>query len=1096
MEDSSTGDLFQRKARLSPDKKALLEHWLAGNAPEPPAQSGQRSPEGSFPLSFAQQRQWFMELLEPGSPVNHLSFCLQLTGSLDVLALERCINMMIARHDIFRTSFSAPSQESPEPRIAPILNFQLVLVDGILQGLPEEAREPFALHDAQAEAMIPFNLDTPPLFRIKLYRLTPVHHVLFFLIHHMLFDGWSWGVALREMLGLYQGMVSGRPLALAEPVSQFAEFALWQRRLMQGETIAAQIAYWKEQLRGPLPVLELPSDLPRPARQSSQGRTLRWSISSEVTQKLKEAALQENSTLFMALLTAYAIFLHRLSGQEDILIGSPVANRNHPEFKNSIGPCLNIIAFRAMIQGTCSFRECLRQVRDLALAAYAHQDVSFEKLVEELNPERDLSRMPLFQTMFIFQNYPHPSFDLPELRMRSLPLDKGISPYDLSLIIEESKEHLEAAFEYNTGIFQEPTITGFSRAFQVLVVDLLKHPDHPIASLNLISEDERQQILLWNQTQCDYPKRVCIHDLIRKQMKKAPERVAAVCAADQITYRELDVYSEYVAYQLGELGVKHGTHVAVYLERSLDLLIGLLAVLKAGGVYVPIDPSTPLERVRYILSDAAVQTMLVSRHFGLEIDQKIQLIRLDAENRTTRERKGAKKRNAPVMPEDPAYIMYTSGSTGLPKGVQVSHRALMNLLWSMHYQPGLKAGDVVLASSSIAFDIAALELYLPLMVGAKVVIATQDMVTNPWKLQRAMSEHGVTLLQATPTALQMLLKAGWTPPSTLTILCGGESLNVKLAEQLVTRGVTLWNMYGPTETTIWSTTKNITRLDEPMSIGYPIHNTQTYIVDCYGQLLPIGVAGELYIGGEGVAQGYYQRPALTAEKFVPDTLSDKPGRFLFKTGDKARYLPDGSLCYVGRIDQQVKIRSHRVEPGEIEAVLAQHPSVDEAVVVLKEGSSGNRVLVAYCVPLKDQTPTPENLRAYLKKLLPGYMIPSVFIVLENFPLTISQKVDREALPTPLLSLHHFIEESHAPRNPLEALLANIVARVLGFEHIGIYDNFFDLGGASIQSVEVIAQAQEAGIMFPPELIFEYQTIAALAEALYQGNYFNDLPRVP
>jgi amino acid adenylation domain-containing protein len=1081
----TTADLSQRTSRLSPAKQVLLEKLRRGQFISHTSGITRRPDYVATPLSFPQQRQWFLEMLTPGTSVNHLVYCLQLTGVLDIATLEQSINQIIKRHEILRTGFEIV-KGSPTPYITPTLKLPLSVVN--LQELPLTERKREALRLAHREVLQPFDLTQPPLFRVKLFLLSSEDYILLLLVHHTIGDGWSLGIFLREWLTLYNAITAGLPAELPTMPLQYADFAHWQRQSLQGAALEKHLSYWRKQLGGELPVLTLPLDRPRPARQTFRGHACRGMLSSGLTEALKEVSRQENVSLFMTLLTAFQILLCRYSGQEDIIVGSPIANRNQPEFEGVIGPFLNILAMRTDLSEDPTFREALRRVRDVTLAAYAHQDIPFEKIVEELQPERSLSRMPLFQAMLILQNFPQPELELPGLTIHPLTIDRGTAQFDLTMIILEGGDELVVTVEYNSDVFEPATVASMLDAFRALLEDAVSHPDRRLSWLNILSESERRRMITWNQTQMDYPQDMCVHELFEQQVRRTPDEVAVVCRGRPLTYRELDRRANQVAHTIEQLGVGPEIRVGICLERSLELVVGLLAVLKAGGAYVPVDPSHPVERIVFMLKDAGVQVLLMSE--GVEMPLKdlgAAVVRLSEQPLSNEEGQQNSKRK--VAPENLAYIIYTSGSTGQPKGVQIPHRALTNFLWSMRQRPGLKAGDVVLAMTSVSFDIAALELYLPLVVGAKVVIVNREVAMNVRRLERAIIDHGVNTIQATPSAWQMMMAAGWKGASHLTILCGGETLSRKLADRLLERVGKLWNMYGPTETTIWSAAGEVARADGPIAIGRPIGNTQIYILDEHLQLVPVGISGEMYIGGVGVARGYLNRAGLTDDKFIPDPFSTAPGAHLYKTGDKARHLPDGSIEFLGRVDNQVKIRGFRIELGEIEEVLQSHPSVREAVVLARTDLPGDIYLVAYFVSQTGPVPPADELCAFLKAKLPSYLVPAVFLHLDALPLTPNHKVDRKALPIPNASHPRPTKAFEAPRTPLEELLATIYAQVLGIDKVGIYDNFFDMGGASIQSIEIISRAQGAGIHIMPELLFEHQTVASVAAAL-QGHIPN------
>ena len=708
----------------------------------------------------------------------------------------------------------------------------------------------------------------------------------------------------------------------------------------------------------------------------------------------------------------------------------------------------------------------------------------FEKLVAELRPHRDLSRTPIFQVMFIFQNSPLPSMDIPGLSIQPFMIDRGTAQFDLTLIVTESDEGLDGAFEYNTDLFDPPTIERLSRSFGILLGDAVAQPEKRLSRLTVMSEAERHHLVVeLNDTRADYPREMCVQELFEAQVERTPDAVAVVCDRAQITYRDLDSWANRLAADLQDRGVGPDVRVGVYMERSLELVVGLLAVLKAGGAYVPIDPSTPAARVEFILRDADARVLLTEEWLEPSGAANTLVVSRPSDAQLDDWRGAPAIARAKAGPENLAYVIYTSGSTGQPKGVLVPHNALVNFLWSMRQLLGLATGDTLLAVSSVSFDIAALELYLPLIVGGTVLLATREMTLDRRRLQEAIVSHGVRAMQATPATWRMMLQGGWRGDSGLMALCGGEPLTPDLADQLLERVGSLWNLYGPTETTVWSAASKVRRGQRPITIGYPIANTQLYVLDAHLQPVPIGAMGELHIGGDGVTRGYLNRPELTGEKFIPNPFIPlaKEGDLLFKTGDRARRLPDDAIELLGRLDNQVKIHGFRIELGEIEAALGQPPRVRAGVVVTRENAAGDKHMVAYFVPAREPAPTAGELRDFLRTLLPAYMVPAVFVPLAELPLTRSGKIDRRALPATDTS--GTSPTFTAPRTRLEELLAATYAHVLGVDRVGIHDNFFDLGGGSIQILEIIVRAQADGLTLSPELFFEHQTVAALASFL-------------
>ena len=1058
---------------LSPAKRALLEKWLQGKLKADTTSITRRPLNSPVPLSFPQQRQLFLELLEPGTAVNNLSVFLKLEGKLDIAALQQSANKIIARHDALHTRFSFGSG-LPIPEILIDTKITIPIVDLRQFEINEQMTEARRL--AEKEVLKTFDLTKAPLIRIKLYVLSDEKYLLLLVVHHTIADGWSLGVFLRELMMFYQEITSGKSTHLSELPVQYSDYAYWQSTIKK-EELQSSMSYWKKQLAGQLPVLELPTDHQRGSRQTFSGGTHRFVLSPQLMEAIDRLCRQEDVTLFMVMLTAFFILLHRYSRQNEILVGTPVANRNRQELENLIGVFINTLILRATISGDTGFRELLKQVRNVSLEAYAHQDLPFEKLVEELKPQRDLSRTPLFQSVFNMQNAPMPKLQIPGLDMGFMDIDRGVSQFDLTMIMSMSEGQWHGIVEYNRDIFNASTIARMFQSFQMLLEDAMIRLDHPVSRLQLMTVEEQHRIVNeLNQTKLDFPREKCIHQLFENQVEETPDAIAVINDDSKITYFELNRRANLLAKHLQSLGVGPEVRVGILMDKSFEMVEALLAVFKAGGTYVPISTSFPAERVAFILKDADINILMTNAAPDLPEDSKVHIVRMN-EKIIPKEGVGQNPYTN-VTSDDLAYIIYTSGSTGQPKGVMVYHASVVNFLWSMRLQPGINKDDLLLSVTPISFDIAALELFLPLIVGATVVIVSKEITNNPFKFGQAIDHYHINIMQATPATWQLLVESGWAGEPKLKALCGGEILTRKLADQLLDSVGSLWNMYGPTETTIWSSLGEIKKGDTPITIGKPIGNTQLYILDRYLQPLPIGVVGELHIGGEGLALGYLNHQHLTSEKFIPDCFNSTPGMRLYKTGDSARYLPDYSIEILGRIDYQVKIHGHRIELGEIEAVLMQHPSINEAIVIVRTESSGNKRLVAYFIPMNDKSPDAGELRDFIRKKLPAYMIPVVFISIKSLPLTPNGKINRKALPVPedIRQLPGHV----APRNEVEKTLAKIWQDVLGIEQVGIHDNFFDLGGASIQSLQIVARANMASFPLSAENIFEYQTIAELA----------------
>jgi amino acid adenylation domain-containing protein len=900
------------------------------------------------PLSFAQQRLWFLDRFEPGSPFYNIPAAARLTGELDVAALERSLREIIRRHETLRTTFQEVEGQ-PAQVIAADFDPELAVVD--LSGLPEAEREAEARRRAREEAQRPFDLVRGPLLRALLLKLAAREHVVLLVLHHIVADGWSLGVFFRELAALYQGFAGGTPVSLPELPVQYADYAAWQRDWMRDEVLGRQLAYWKERLAGAPAALEMPTDRPRPPVQTVRGATEPLLIPIGLLAGIKALARREGCTPFMVLLAAFQALLGCYSGQDDVCVGTPIANRTRPELEGLIGFFVNTLVLRADLGGDPPFRQLLARVREAALGAYAHQDLPFEMLVEAMQPQRDLSRTPLFQVMFILQNTPLPSVDVPGLRFSPVEADSGTAKFDLLLALAETEQGLAGNLEYNSDLFEAATARRVLDHFRYLLEAAVADPARPLSELPLLTAAERRQVLgEWNATETGFPEAQTVHRLFEFQAEQTPEAVALVFEGEHLTYRELNARANRLAHSLQDLGVGPEVLVGICLERSVDMVVALLGVLKAGGAYVPLDPAYPQERLAFMIADAGVPVVLTQQALAAGLSgQGAWVLCVDTDAEAIAQQ--SEDNPFPLAGSDHlAYVIYTSGSTGRPKGVEITHGSVVNFLISMRRRPGLSERDILLAVTTLSFDIAALELFLPLSVGARVELARREVAQDGARLAENLAVSGATAMQATPATWRLLLESGWSGNPGLKILCGGEPLTPELAQQLLARGASVWNLYGPTETTIWSTVHQVDGRDGPVPIGRPIANTQVYVVDNRGQPVPVGVKGELLIGGAGVARGYRGRRELTAEKFIPDPFRGRPGARLYRTGDLARWLPGGELECLGRVDHQVKVRGFRIEPGEIEIALRQHPSVLHAAVAAREEDSGDKRLVAYVVP--------------------------------------------------------------------------------------------------------------------------------------------------
>jgi len=1043
-----------------------------------------RKQGGPCPLSFTQERLWFLDQLAAGSPVYNMVDVIRFDGTYDAKAMRRAMKELVRRHEILRTAFSHSNGQLLQVASPTI---DLVLSELDLSSLPEPEREREWMRVVREQGRKPFDLSQAPLLRGTMVHLSHQEHQLLLTIHHIIADEWSMEVIHQEVSRLYEGFSQGQPSLLAELPIQYADYACWQRNWLQGEVLQGQISYWKEELAGAPSVLELPPDKPRPAVQSFRGGTEIFELPKELVERLKTLGRQEQATLFMILEASFAALLHRYTGQDDILVGTPISGRTHSETEGLIGCFLNTVVLRARFTDHLDFRSLLQQVRERALGAYAHPDLPFEHLVAELAPERDPSRTPLFQVMFIL----HDSEGVSQVSKVSgnRELETGTSKSDLTLFISETENGLEGLMEYSTDLFEASTIRRLCGHYGTLLEAIARDPGQSISTLPMLTAAERQQLLVdWNNTAAAYPgKDLCLHQLIEEQAGRTPDQVAVVFEQQTLTYGELDHRANRLAHHLRGLGVGPDVPVGLFVERSLEMLVGLLGILKAGGAYVPLDPSFPQNRLAYMVEDSRMNVLLT--HHGLEEKLLVRppvVVRLDS-NWSEFAKQSTLSAELPSMSrKNLAYVLYTSGSTGKPKGVGIPHSAIVNFLLSMQRTPGFSATDTVLAVTTLSFDIAGLELYLPLVSGGRIVIASREDTNDFGQLLERIHDSGCTVMQATPATWRALIHAGWSGSANLKIFCGGETLPRDLAKELLPRCAQLWNMYGPTETTVWSTVHRVTSADCQVPIGQPIANTQIYVLDGHRNLVPPGPVGELYIGGDGLARGYLHREELTQERFVPNPFT--PNAFLYRTGDLARWLGDGTVECLGRVDNQVKVRGFRIELGEIETILSSHEAIRQCAVIVREDVPGDKQLVAYFEAKTGRAPTVSNLRAHLEKELPAYMVPALFVGLEKLPLTPNGKLDRKSLPAPKQRLE-VTSEFVAPRDPLEQLLAQIWANVLKVKRVGLHDNFFELGGHSLLAVRVIVEVEKLSkTRLPLAMLLQAPTIARLAEVLRRKHW--------
>ncbi|MEH2266221.1 amino acid adenylation domain-containing protein [Nostoc sp.] len=1051
--------------------------------------------EGLLSVSFAQERVYFIQQLAPENSAYQFQVKILFRGQLDVTVLEQCLDRIVQRHEIFRTTYPAVNGKLFQV-INPHQPISFKVID--LQAFPESEQEAEAQKLCDAEVQQPLDMNQLPLVRWVLLKLSEEEHQLIHIEHHMAHDGWSFNVFLGELLELYPAFCAGKPSPLTEPSLQFADFAHWQREWVNTAEAQAQLTYWQQKLSGSSPLLELPYDRPRPTEQTYNGDQVRMELPSDLCESLRVMSRQAGATLFMTMLGAFLVILHRYTKQDDISIGTAVANRRMQEIEKLIGMIVNNLVLRTDLSGNPTFRELLDRVRKVTLEAYANEDLPFDKVVDILKPIRNLSYNPLFQVMFSFHDSAMPDLSLPGLDI-SLhePLSNKSAKFDLDFLViprfEQSVQNgakrgakgITLVLEYNSDLFDAATIQQMLEQYQILLKGIVANPEQRICQLPLLTQTQQQLLVEWNQTHREYSASKCVHELFAAQVELTPDAVAVQQEGQKLTYRELSDRANQLAHYLQSLGVKAETLVGICVERSLETIVGLLGILKAGGAYVPLDPAYPKERLADILEDTQLGILLTQERFQDKLpDYGGKTICLDKDWAIIAQQNTSNP-ICDVQLDRLAYIIYTSGSTGKPKGVMIEQRSLINFVITATNEYGINPDDNILQFASICFDTSIEEIFPCLLLGATLVLRTEPMLHSSDEFWRCCQQWQLTVLDL-PTAYWHQLVAELTPqdsriPESLrVVIVGGEEAQLEKVKHWhssiahFSQPPQLFNSYGPTEATVVTTLDCLTPAATSVSIGRPISNAQVYVLDRYLQPVPIGVPGELHIGGAGLARGYWQRPELTAEKFIQ---SPKLNR-LYKTGDSARFRADGNLEYLGRVDDQVKIRGFRIELGEIETVLRQHSQVFQAVVIAREDIPGQKRLVAYVVPHKQQ-PNADELRHFLKQKLPNYMVPSAFVLLEALPMTPNRKVDYRTLPAPNLS--RSVEDKFvAPQTPTEKRLVAIWSEILRLKQVGIHDNFFELGGDSILSIQVISRANQVGIQIAPKQLFQYQTIAELA----------------
>lgn len=1080
-------DLTKRLARLSPEQRKLLERLLAEEKPSPPdAQITARNRDTELlPLSFEQQRLWFVDQLIPGNPVYNSPVAVRLKGQLNVNALQLGIHEIIQRHEVLRTTFSLCDGQ-PIQIISPAFDLPWSLHD--LSDLPEDERETAAYHLAGKEAQRSFDLAHGPVLRGQLLRLSSTHHILVLTLHHIAIDAWSVGVFFRELAVLYDAYQHGQPSPLPTLALQYADYALWQRQTLQGATLERLLDYWRQHLAD-LPTLHLPTDRPRSSDHSYQGAKCSIMLPQALKEALQAIARQEQATLFMTMLTAFQIILVRYSGQEDIVIGSSVAGRSRKELEDLIGFFVNMLVLRTDLSGAPSFREALRRVREECLQAYTYQDLPFEHLVEELHPQRDPTHTPLFQVLFQSLEGPGENSEFPGLAIEPFAISTETSKFDLLLSIREAEQGIIIDVEYSTALFEAETIKQLLGHYQTLMIELTAHPDQSIKDVSLLTAAERQTILgAWNQTHISYPDHLCLHQFLEIQARHQPQVLALIAEGQSLTYAQLNARANQLAHYLQSRGIGPEVVVGLCIEQSVDMIVGILGILKAGGAYAPMNPATPKERLAFMIAETSAPIVLTQERLlpGLPAFQGL-IVCLDTDWPSIAQQPGDNPVSG-VVSANLAYVISTSGSTGVPKGIAVPHRGVVNNIVDLNRRFAIDSSDRVLALSSLSFDMCVYEILGILEGGGTIILPSASTAKDPACWADLLTRHQVTIWNSAPSLLELLVdhceRVRQAHPLHLRLaLLGGDWIPVTLPDRLkaLAPEIQFISLGGATEASIHSIIYPVEASDptwKSIPYGRPMANQQAYILDANLQIVPQGVPGELHLGGVGLTRGYLSRPDLTAEKFIPHPFSQKPGARLYKTGDLARYRSDGTIELLGRMDFLVKIHGLRIELGEIEAALKQYPTVQDAVALVKDDRAGDKQLVAYVI-LRDteSEPTTTELRAFLSRKLPDYMQPKAFLFLERLPLSPNGKVNRKGLPEIDLALRQTQKSFLAPRDALETRLAGIWSDILGIERIGIDENFFELGGDSFKAIRTARACSETLALID---FFKHATIQELA----------------
>ena len=1083
-------NLTEKKHRLL----KLLAQEQDLSSPESFPVQRRKNPEIAAPLSSSQQRLWFLDQLEPGSPLYTVYAGFRLHGDLNWEALEWSIREIVRRHENLRTRFSSHGADAVQI-VSPDEGTTIFVDD--LSALGEAEREREIQRAATEELRHPFDLSAGPLFRVRLLRLREQEHVLLLFMHHIITDEWSMGVLFAELSQLYGTRKMGGGSPLKELGIQYADYAVWQTKWLTSDLLERGLNYWKQQLLGAPAVLDLPTDHARPGVMKHCGTTHSFVLPEKLSRSLRELSRREGATLFMTLLAAFAALLSKLSGQEDVPVGIPIANRTRAELEGLIGFFVNTLVIRADVGVDLSFRELVGRIKEVALGAYAHQDVPFEMVVQALQPERSLSHAPLFQVMFMMQTESPGGLQLNGLQVEEISMRSwhGTAKFDLTLSVQNSNDGLVCAFEYNTDLFEASTIERMTLRLERLLEEVTKNPQTPLSQIGVLGEAERKQVLVeWNRTEARYPQKSSIHQAFEEQVEKTPEAAAVTCGVETLSYAQLNGRANQVAHFLREQGISLESTVGICVERSLTMLVGILGILKAGGAYVPLDPNYPAERLTYMAKDARLKLVLTEELLtGRAGGHGIESVCID---RDWTRMAGCSSENPGVTAgvENLAYVIYTSGSTGQPKGVEITHGSCVALMQWSHAVFDRSSLAGVLASTSMCFDLSVFEFFVPLSCGGTVIVAE-----NALTLTHLPAANQVTLINTVPSVFAELLSVGGVPATVRVVNLAGEPLRGQLVDKVLALGTVeqVWNLFGPTEDTTYSTYLRMgpdrDKEKEP-TIGVPIANSQAYVLDERLEPVGVGIEGELYLGGAGLARGYLNRPGLTAQKFVPNPFRERGGLRLYRTGDRARWLADGQLVFLGRQDDQVKIRGFRIELGEIETVLLGIAEISEAIVIVREDLPGDKRLVGYVVGRGGETPDVNEIRMTLKAKMPEYMVPGLLVVLERMPLTANGKIDRRALPAAASRRAEIYED---PRTAEEEIVAGVWAQVLEVERVGMDENFFELGGHSLLATRVMSRIQSTlHVEMPLRAMFEHPTVRGFVEAVEATRRVGRGPAIP